>query len=260
MGPYVSGIDEAGRGSVFGPLIIVGVTLVEEVVKQLSRLGLKDSKLFNGVRQEEERTKLSEIIKKKAFELKIVEIPAIDIDRTLANRPADNLNLLELRHFTDIIEILNSPKIAIDNISSPQYSHKTIVYNLQEKIPGLKTKILFSDQNRVHFSVKIYNKQKNIEISKAADRNYPIVSAASCVAKTIRDNRLREIEKAWNLPNMQLGRGYPHVSDRNIKEFLEKYYKEIHNRSFPFIRYNWKWPPLQKILEQKLPKLDDYLK
>ncbi len=259
MGPHISGIDEAGRGSVFGPLIIVGVTLEEEVVKQLSQLGLKDSKLFNGVKQEEERGKLSEIIKKKALELKIVEIPAIDIDTTLAKRPTDNLNLLELRYFTDIIEGLKSPKIVIDNITSPQYSHKTILHNLQEKNSGLKSKILFSDQNRVHFFVKINQQQKNIEISKAADRNYPIVSAASCVAKTIRDNRLREIEKDWNLPYMQLGRGYPHISDTNIKEFLQKYSKEIHNRSFPFIRYKWKWPPLQKVLERKLPRLDEYL-
>ena len=38
------GIDEAGRGSVIGPLVICGVAIEEDRVRFLERLGLKDSK------------------------------------------------------------------------------------------------------------------------------------------------------------------------------------------------------------------------
>ena len=38
------GIDEAGRGSVLGPLVVCGVAIEEERLKYLERLKLKDSK------------------------------------------------------------------------------------------------------------------------------------------------------------------------------------------------------------------------
>lgn len=40
----IVGIDEAGRGSVLGPLVVCGVAIEEERLKYLERLKLKDSK------------------------------------------------------------------------------------------------------------------------------------------------------------------------------------------------------------------------
>jgi ribonuclease HII len=45
------GIDEAGRGSVLGPLVVCGVALEEDRVKYLERLGLKDSKKISPKRR-----------------------------------------------------------------------------------------------------------------------------------------------------------------------------------------------------------------
>jgi ribonuclease HII len=39
----IAGIDEAGRGSVIGPLVIAGVTISEERMHSLIQLGVKDS-------------------------------------------------------------------------------------------------------------------------------------------------------------------------------------------------------------------------
>jgi len=37
----IAGVDEAGRGSVLGPLIIAGVAIEEEKIRQLSDLGVR---------------------------------------------------------------------------------------------------------------------------------------------------------------------------------------------------------------------------
>ena len=39
----ILGIDEAGRGSVLGPMVIAGVIIPEKMEKVLERMGVKDS-------------------------------------------------------------------------------------------------------------------------------------------------------------------------------------------------------------------------
>ncbi|MCA9827810.1 MAG: ribonuclease HII, partial [Nitrosopumilus sp.] len=38
----ICGIDDAGRGSMLGPLVIAGILLDKKNLKQLSSLGVKD--------------------------------------------------------------------------------------------------------------------------------------------------------------------------------------------------------------------------
>ena len=40
----ICGIDDAGRGSMLGPLVIAGVSLEKKNLKKLTSLGVKDSK------------------------------------------------------------------------------------------------------------------------------------------------------------------------------------------------------------------------
>jgi ribonuclease HII len=148
----------------------------------------------------------------------------------------------------------------IDTLSTPQYSKTHLISHLYT----LKKAISITDEICEPESCTLFLKdgtsyEKKIVISKKADRFFPIVSAASCVAKYIRDERLREIEKKWDLPRNSLGQGYPNKLDSNVMDFLESYKKEIKNRYFPFIRYSWSWAPLQEIIRPTLRSLDIYL-
>ncbi len=40
----VCGVDDAGRGSVLGPLVIAGISIERKNIKQLVKIGVKDSK------------------------------------------------------------------------------------------------------------------------------------------------------------------------------------------------------------------------
>ena len=56
----ILGVDEAGRGSVLGPMVIAGVIVPEKMEKVLERMGVKDSKRLAPHR----RTILSRKLKK----------------------------------------------------------------------------------------------------------------------------------------------------------------------------------------------------
>ena len=40
----ICGIDDAGRGSMLGPLVIAGISLEKKNLRKLTSLGVKDSK------------------------------------------------------------------------------------------------------------------------------------------------------------------------------------------------------------------------
>ena len=81
-----------------------------------------------------------------------------------------------------------------------------------------------------------------------ADLNYPIVSAASILAKVTRD---AEIEKIKKKIKVDFGSGY--MSDPKTVNFLEKYY-EKHDYLF-----RKSWLPYQNILNNKFQsKLEDF--
>ncbi|MFX0122814.1 MAG: hypothetical protein ACFFAE_04195 [Candidatus Hodarchaeota archaeon] len=246
----VSGIDEAGRGSVFGSLFIVGVTLDHESVDQLVKKGLKDSKLFFGLQGQKKRAELALKIKEVALELKVKEIPATEIDQTLYNRPQDNLNYLEIRNIGKIVANLSSEEIIIDSISTPQYFIKHLIGYLNKMKKSFTINIELMESNIGSFRIKNTNSNiKRVKVLEKADRIFPIVSAASCVAKYKRDKHLREIEEKWEISPKSLGQGYPNKKDDNVMKFLQQHHEDIKNHRYPFIRYSWSWQPLQQIIK-----------
>src|ERR1700735_3879934 len=72
----IAGVDEVGRGALFGPVVAAAVILPERM-NALARAGLKDSKQLT----REQREKLDRRIRKIALAVSVAEIDAETIDR-----------------------------------------------------------------------------------------------------------------------------------------------------------------------------------
>ncbi len=195
----ILGIDEAGRGSVLGPMVIAGVIVPEKMEKVLERMGVKDSKRLVPNR----RTILSRKLK-KMFEYEIVVISASEIDKMRAD--GINLNDIEKNAMRDLIIRLNPEKAIVDAVD---VKAERFQKNLCEST-GV-----------------------NVIAEHKADDKYIEVSAASIIAKAERDAQIAEINKEY-IKTGGIGSGYP--SDPTTKKFLNNYtYDEMPE----FVRKSW---------------------
>jgi len=178
----VAGLDEAGRGAIIGPLILCGIMVDESDIEKLVEIGVKDSKLLSKKR----RVKLRDEILKIVSDYRITGIPPSEIDSAVR---IHRFNHLEARYFSEIIDQLK-PDIAY--VDSPLRSYR-----------------------RFSAMVESFCKWKCRVIALChADRDIPVVSAASIIAKTRRDEVIESYTRIYG----ELGSGYP--SDRRTIEFL----------------------------------------
>lgn len=259
MTTIYSGIDEAGRGSIFGPLVIVGLTLTKNILNNLVKSGLKDSKEYSGIKGIAKRKNLATIIEKEAIEIEIIELSSTEIDKVLSDK-FDNLNLLEIRNFTKLIQSLNGESIVVDVVSTPSNMLNIIKQKLDSNIKEIDKKVLRTDDKIESNLIKRDKSTQNLIISKKADSLYPIVSAASCVAKTRRDDALRIIENNYGFPKDSLGKGYPQLADKKVMDFIKSHEIEIKKKEYPFIRYSWNWKPIRKLYSSQSTHLDKFFK
>lgn len=208
----ISGVDEAGRGPVIGPLVIAGVSIDENDLPKLVDLGVKDSKLLSPQRRET----LAIQIKKVALNCHIVWLSPAEIDRVVERRrKLYKLNRLEAQAMAKVITILKPDVVYVDASDIlPDRFREHIAENLS-------------------FSPKIICEHK-------ADVNYPIVSAASIIAKVERDRVISKLQKKHG----NIGCGYP--SDPNTIKFLEVWIRKFGD--YPdFVRKSWKTAKRVKI-------------
>jgi ribonuclease HII len=212
----ICGVDEAGRGPVIGPMVVAGLMLESE--SQLNGLNVRDSKKCTPKRREKLAQELNKIARTE-----VIIVPASDIDTMRENL---TMNQIETKLFASIIEKL-SPKIAYVDSA-----------DVDEDRFGKDIK------NELSFEVKIISKH-------GADEIYPIVSAASIVAKTTRDAEIRKIAKEIG---EDFGSGYP--SDTTTIQFLGRWI-EVYGEPPPHTRLSWK--TTQRLLNRaKSKKIDDY--
>ncbi len=210
----ITGIDEAGRGPVIGPMVMAGVSADEKDIEKFKSLGVKDSKLLiPGQRQ-----LLFKEIKKIAKDYKIIIISPEEIDSALNSKDL-NLNWLEAIKATDIINQIDSEKAIVDCPSNNIYAYTT--YLLQ----------------------RIKNKKIELVVEHKADIKYAVVSAASILAKVTRDNEIKKIQDKIAEP---IGSGYP--SDPITKEFIKNNYTK-----FPEI-FRKTWASYKRLADSKKQK------
>lgn len=194
----VLGIDEAGRGPVIGPLAVCGVLCEESKIDKLKELGAKDSKTIST----EQRTSTAKTIKKFVDDYHIVKISPKVIEK-------GNLNTIEFDVIVKLINKFKPQKVIIDTPVSPG-----AIANYSGK---LRTAI---DEN-IRSSIELI-------IEPKADANYPVVGAASILAKVERDNEIEKLHEKYG----DFGSGYP--SDPKTYEFIK------HWNKFPeIVRKNW---------------------
>jgi len=217
----IAGVDEAGRGAVFGDLVIAGVSVESNSIKRLEGLKLKDSKMLTPGQRET----LSKKIEKIAKDIIIIKVGACKID-TYRKQGVD-LNKLEAMKFAEIISYLNPSFCYVD---------------CPDTVPSRLEKYLKTmTKNSGSFFVE-----------HKADENYPIVSAASIIAKVTRDAEVKKICKKHCLGN--IGSGYPHdpLTVQWMKKWIEK------NKEFPdYVRKSWVTSELM-IAEKEQSKLGQW--
>jgi len=196
----ILGIDEAGRGPVIGPMVIGGVLVNDE--DALKKLKVRDSKLVPPDKREELYGKIKDV----AIETHFVSISAKEIDNY---RKKGSLNELEAMKMAELIETFTKkPEWIFIDLPDPTAEG---FINRIKKYTRLEAKVTAEHK---------------------ADQNYPVVSAASIIAKVERDRAVRELEKRYNV---ELGTGYPH-DERAIK-YIEECAKR--DERPPIIRYSW---------------------
>jgi ribonuclease HII len=206
----ITGVDDAGRGSVVGPLVIAGVLITQEELTKLIELGVRDSKLLSPHRRETLVVEIKRIVKKYA----VVKLSPKEIDYVVeTGKKFHRLNRLEAQTMAKVIEMLN-PDIAY--VDASDVIEERFKQHILECLP---------------FRVKIISEHK-------ADRTYPVVSAASIVAKVERDDAIAELGKKYG----DFGSGYP--SDQRTLDFLHGCLEKW--KEYPSdIRKSWK--PAKKV-------------
>ena len=213
----IGGIDEAGRGPVIGPMVMALVVMREEDISKLIILGVKDSKLLSPKKRIELYGDILDVV----VDYKIKIISNTEIDDAL-NSDTSSLNLLEVKASTGMIneseEKCELEKVYVDcpSINRDAY-HKSLKTNLKNQ------------------NLRLFAEHK-------ADLRFPVVAAASILAKVTRDN---EIQKLKDQFDVDFGSGYP--SDPATKLFIKQNYDK-----YPFFRKSWStWKIIKEQSVQK---------
>ncbi len=208
MPRLIAGVDDAGRGPIIGPLVIAGVLLPEEYGRNLLSMGVKDSKLLSpGV-----RTQLASKIRDLAVKVSIAEVQPDEIDDVvLHGAKLKKLNFLEAKLMAQVVSEL-SPEVAFvdaSDVNEDRYGE-----TIREFLPTALKRIIIVSRHH-------------------ADSTYPVVSAASIIAKVRRDEVAESLRQEYG----DFGSGY--ITDPKTLVFLRAWRRK-HNDYPPIVRRSWK--------------------
>ena len=198
----ICGIDEAGRGSLLGPIIVAGVCVTKKSISEMVEKGIKDSKLLSP----KKRQVLFGHVINVAESICVCRINIEDIDFHVFR---NNLNLLEAEAMAITIRNMKSDKTYVDSCDV--------------------------NPSRYQRTIKSFLKQNNTKLVSMhhADRLNVVVSGASIIAKVIRDSELSKIRIKYG----DVGSGYP--SDKKTIKFVKEWFRQK-NEIPPFARKSWK--------------------
>ncbi|KAK7064800.1 ribonuclease [Favolaschia claudopus] len=237
-GPYILGVDEAGRGPVLGPLVY-GVAYCPVAYKEkLEELGFADSKTLTAEIRSELLDTLRSDPENLGWSVRVISPQAISSG--MLRRPPINLNL-QSRNATVLLiqEVLKKgielTEVYVDALGT------TTTYQayLSSCFPGI-----------------------SFTVESKADDKFKIVGAASVAAKVTRDACIEGwvfeenihtegLKGSWETE--ELGSGYP--SDPKTKEWLRNSVEPVFGLP-KLVRFSWS---TVKVLLEKEGKAVDWI-
>lgn len=208
MPKLIAGVDDAGRGPIIGPMVIAGVLIAEDRERELIAMGVKDSKLLTP----DVRTNLAEKVRGLAAKVSAVEVEPKEIDEAvLHGGKFRKLNFLEAKLMAQVISELAPEQAYVDASDVDEERYAGVI---RDSLPSqLKGISLVSKHH--------------------ADRTYPVVSAASIIAKVRRDEAIHALHGEYG----NFGSGY--ITDPRTMEFLREW-RRTHGNYPPIVRLSWK--------------------
>jgi ribonuclease HII len=196
----VVGVDEAGRGSFVGPLVVGAFAVDDKDLPSIGAAGACDSKELTPTEREEVYARLQRL-----GDLASVALSPRTVDRAVR---VNGLNRLEAEAFGTVIRNLHAEEARVDAC----------------------------DTNEARFGRHVSAKAGGgvrVIARHHADRDDPLVGAASIVAKVRRDRALARLRASVG---DGIGSGYP--SDAQTVEFVRAHLQRV--EEVPnWVRVSW---------------------
>ncbi len=197
-----------------GPLVVAAVAIPDDA--PLREIGVKDSKKLPPTKRIELSLRIREMAR---VEVRVVHAEEIDARE-------NSLNELEAELFAELLDRIAPTDAFLDAC----------------------------DTNEARFARTVGSKLRchpRLVAKHKADDIYPVVSAASIIAKTVRDEEMERICSSLGIVGMS---GY--CGDKRTNDFVEGYLKE-HGSLPPHTRRSWK--NIRKLSsDSKVSKLSDW--
>ncbi len=202
--------------------MFVGGFLIDDSDEEsLVELGVKDSKKLSNQKRESIRDRLEEFGQPFLREIKASEIDEL--------REIMNLNEIEIKAFTEVIGRTEPDKVIVD---LPEPDGDRFIKKMKSELPPRFEDVEFVAEH-------------------GADDEYPVVSAASIIAKSARESHIDELKQRYGY---DFKSGYSH--EQEASDFLEEYLKE-HGELPPEARESWE--TAKRVLrEHEQSSMDDF--
>jgi ribonuclease HII len=193
---------------VLGPLVVCAFACPHASDAHLREIGVRDSKLLTPSQREE----LAKTIKSHAHS--IVVLTARELTESMGRRTS--LNEIEARAMagaiSEVIEKVGASRVKAVYVDAPDPTEAKFAGRLRKYVE--------------------FPKQAALVCEHKADYHYPVVGAASILAKVTRDYEIEEIKRKLG---HDFGNGYSH--DERTVAFLKKH---IHDEALQeFVRHKW---------------------
>ena len=196
---YYIGVDEAGRGSLVGEMIVTVYAVGSKVIGHLEELGVRDSKELTPTTRRRLYRQLSAL-----GVFSVHPVKPREIDRRSLTTLTENAIIQAMSRVLKRLDAQCIARVTIDR------------YGRQRIIPQ---------------ALRSLGVDAPVIVEEKADSRFIEVAAASIISKHVRDERIRVLQSLYGLE----GSGYP--SDPRTVEWVRKVLGK--GEKPPIIRYSW---------------------